>query len=65
MLFPLFQPILRSVILPLVTLSTIYSKESDLKIMSFNIRLGVANDGEKSLGQEKRIGTPNDSKFWT
>jgi endonuclease/exonuclease/phosphatase family metal-dependent hydrolase len=55
MLFPLFQPILRSVILPLVTLSTIYSKELDLKIMSFNIRLGVANDGENHWDKRKEL----------
>ena len=49
------RPILALFILSFVLFSSAFSKESDLKIMSFNIRLGVANDGENHWDKRKEL----------
>ena len=49
------RPILALFILSFVLSSPAFSKESDLKVMSFNIRLGVANDGENHWDKRKEL----------
>ena len=41
--------------LSFVLSSSAFAKESDLKVMSFNIRLGVANDGENHWDKRKEL----------
>ena len=49
------RPILALFILSFVLSSPAFAEESDLKVMSFNIRLGVANDGENHWDKRKEL----------
>ena len=47
----LFCLLLSALLYPITP--TLFSKETDLKVMSFNIRLGVANDGDNHWDKRK------------
>ena len=55
MYIPVNRTILGFFILSLILFHTAFSKESDLKVMSFNIRLGVANDGANHWDKRKEL----------